>query len=278
MTTGRAPLRFGIVGWDPPIPLWQARVLEELRIGGDAELVLLVIDRRPPPAGRRRPVWRGSLGETLGHIAWGIFTRRVSAARAMRSVNVDVDAAGVTQVRVTPVAHGRHALALTTTDVEKIRAARPDFLLRFGFNILRGEVLGVAPYGIWSFHHGDEQKYRGQPPGFWEIYEHDTLTGAVLQRLTDRLDGGIILHKGHFPTVHWSYAKQFDTLLFGAAKWPAVVCREIQDAGPSVVAGSPSNTTAPIRYVPTIYQLLRFLGIVAHNRVRRSMRVHRDKE
>lgn len=277
MTGDRAPLRFGILGWDPPIPLWQARVLDELRLGGDARLVLLAIDRRPRPVGRRRPVWRGSVGETLGHVAWGIFTRRFSIARAMRKVDADVDLDGVMQLGVIPVAHGAHALALTMTDIELIRAERPDFLLRFGFNILRGDVLEVAPYGIWSFHHGDEQNYRGQPPGFWEIHDHDSLTGAVMQRLTDRLDGGIILRKQHFPTVDWSYAKQFDALLLGAAKWPALVCRQIQLAGPSVVHGSPSDTRVPIRYVPSIVPFLRFLAIVTRNRVRRSIRLRRAK-
>lgn len=36
-----------------------------------------------------------------------------------------------------------------------------DFILRFGFNILRGKVLDVARFGIWSFHHDDEQEIRG---------------------------------------------------------------------------------------------------------------------
>jgi hypothetical protein len=272
MDSDRARLRFGILGWAPPIPLWQARVLEHIRLGGDAELVVLVIDRRPRPARRRLPRWRGSLSVTLGHVAWGLFTRRVSTARAMRRVPVEVDPDGVVELAVTPVAHGRHAVALATSDVERIRALRPDFLLRFGFDILRGEVLDVAPYGIWSFHHGDEQRYRGQPPGFWEIYEGDPLTGAVLQRITDRLDGGIILHKERFPTVDWSYGRQFDMLLLGSARWPALVCRRIRRAGSSVVTREPSDTRAPIRYVPTIGQFLRFLAIVARARARRSLR------
>lgn len=264
------------MGWGPPIPLWQARVLEELRAAGDAELVLVVIDHRPRPMRRRRPTRRRSLAATLGNVAWGAFATHISIARAMRKVDPMVDLDGVARIDVIPVAHGRHALALTTTDVERVRAERPDFLLRFGFNILRGDVLDVAPYGIWSFHHGDEQHYRGQPPGFWEIHDRDPLTGAVLQRLTDRLDGGIILRKEHFPTIDWSYARQFDSLLLGTAPWPALLCRQIQLAGPSVAAGPPSDTRAPIRYVPTIGQFLRFLAILTLNRARRSIRTRRD--
>ena len=40
------------------------------------------------------------------------------------------------------------------------------FMLRVGFNIIRGEILNVPKYGVWSFHHDDEVKYRGGPAGY----------------------------------------------------------------------------------------------------------------
>ena len=56
--------------------------------------------------------------------------------------------------------------------VERIRAADLDVLLRFGFNIIRGEIQETAQsYGVWSYHHGDNREYRGQPDFFWEMYE-----------------------------------------------------------------------------------------------------------
>jgi len=80
-------------------------------------------------------------------------------------------------------------------DVATINKKDLDFILRFGFNIIRGEILNAARYGVWSFHHDDERKYRGSPPGFWELYYRDPVTGSILQRLTDRLDGGIVLKR-----------------------------------------------------------------------------------
>ena len=47
------------------------------------------------------------------------------------------------------------------------------------------------------------------------------MTGTVLQRLTERLDAGIMLHKGYFKTDPTSYARSRDNILFGAADWPA---------------------------------------------------------
>ena len=85
-------------------------------------------------------------------------------------------------------------------EVAKVRAARCDVLLRGGAGILRGEILEASPFGILSFHHGDNRVNRGGPAGFWESYLEWPATGFVLQRLTAELDGGDVLIRGSYPT------------------------------------------------------------------------------
>lgn len=65
--------------------------------------------------------------------------------------------------------------------------------VRFGFGVLRGDVLSAPEHGVLSFHHGDIREYRGRPAGFWEFYEERTESGVTLQRLTETLDGGEIV-------------------------------------------------------------------------------------
>ena len=84
--------------------------------------------------------------------------------------------------------------------VEKIRAKNLDVILRFGFNILHGEILRAARYGVWSYHHGDNDFYRGGPAHFWELLEGSPLSGVILQVLTEELDGGLVLCKSLFAT------------------------------------------------------------------------------
>ncbi|MBK8698720.1 MAG: hypothetical protein IPN29_03970 [Saprospiraceae bacterium] len=78
-------------------------------------------------------------------------------------------------------------------DVENIRCHDLDIILRFGFRILRGEVLNTAKAGIWSLHHGDNLVNRGGPAGFWEVFSHWREVGSVLQILSENLDGGLVL-------------------------------------------------------------------------------------
>jgi len=84
--------------------------------------------------------------------------------------------------------------------LKAIQAKDLDVLIRFGFNILHGDILKSARYGVWSYHHGDNEFYRGGPPHFWELCEAAPLSGVILQVLTEDLDGGLVLCKSLFAT------------------------------------------------------------------------------
>ena len=64
-----------------------------------------------------------------------------------------------------------------------------DVAIRFGFNVIRGGILDVARYGVWSYHHGDHREYRGSPAFFWEMYE---VMGAFVDRLIVQVGGGAL--------------------------------------------------------------------------------------
>jgi hypothetical protein len=103
----------------------------------------------------------------------------------------------IESLRVAPITKG-FVHRFPPEAVEEIRATRVDVLLRFGFNILRGDILTAARYGIWSFHHGDNDYYRGGPAHFWEMWERNPLLGVILQILGEELDAGRVLIKGIF--------------------------------------------------------------------------------
>ena len=73
-----------------------------------------------------------------------------------------------------------------------------DVLLRYEFGIISGDILTLPKYGIWSFHHGDNDINRGGPAGFWEARNKEAYVGATLQKLSDSLDGGDIIDKMYY--------------------------------------------------------------------------------
>jgi hypothetical protein len=117
----------------------------------------------------------------------------------LRLVDCRECVAEIPVLEVEPVVN-RFVHRFSPEDVARIHAFDLDVLVRFGFNILRGDILEAARYGVWSYHHGDNDCYRGGPAYFWELVEGNLFSGVVLQRLNEQLDAGRVLYKGVFAT------------------------------------------------------------------------------
>lgn len=89
--------------------------------------------------------------------------------------------------------------------IKYIKNKNPDLILRFGFRILRGDVLGIPKLGIWSLHHGDNKVNRGGPPGFWEVVRKESVSGVTLQQITEDLDGGKVIGRAYTKTDFTSF-------------------------------------------------------------------------
>jgi hypothetical protein len=108
--------------------------------------------------------------------------------------------AQVEAIAVTPITKGS-VQRFPPDVIDRVRGKHLDVLIRFGFRILRGDILTVAKYGVWSYHHGDNEEYRGGPACFWEMVEGNPRSGVVLQVLTEELDAGRVLCRGLFGTA-----------------------------------------------------------------------------
>jgi hypothetical protein len=121
----------------------------------------------------------------------------------------------------------RFSDALADDDLAKVNEHQLDVALRFGFRILKGKVLDVARYGVWSYHHDDSLIYRGGPPGFWEVMKDDPVTGSMLQILTEDLDNGNVIYRSWAPTINRFSVKQNNNNYYW--KSAAFVCRKLKE-------------------------------------------------
>jgi hypothetical protein len=81
-----------------------------------------------------------------------------------------------------------------------------DVIIKFGMSLLRVNE-GLNEHVILSFHHGDPEHYRGRPAGFYEINNNEDRIGIIVQKLSNRLDGGEVLARAHSKIHHHSYRK-----------------------------------------------------------------------
>lgn len=236
---------------------WQADVLGALDALDGVEPALLIIDDRDVPS--RAPLERIRRLGSSQHMLWDLYNNGWVGRRAASLRPVDrTDAwAGLPRIQVTVEQRG-FSEYFPDDVIEQIRSYDLDFILRFAFGIIRGPILETARHGVWSFHHGDEMQYRGSPPAFWEVVRREPVTGTILQRLTDRLDGGVVLDKGWFNTAQHSYVRNTDTVHLGASGFPArVAARLLRDGELRDLRAS--SSTAPIYKRPTNTETAVFL-------------------
>lgn len=246
-------------------------IRELLRVDG-VELALVIVDADPPARSTRAEKLRKLA--TFQVALWAAYQRAFPLRElpCYRPTDMSDVFAGVPRIECSTVRKGRFSQYFRPEDVEAIRAHQLDFVLRFAFGIVRGEILQVPTYGVWSYHHGDELKYRGAPPAFWEIYDGEPVTAAILQRLTDRLDGGVVLQKCFLPTRRHSYAENLSTLVRATSYMPARVARDIQNGCAHYLDAPPSRTDAPIYRAPNDFQMLLFLARMGGAWLRRQLR------
>lgn len=264
-STDAKPLRFVILCDSLSFEQWQAECLEEVMSSGHAIPVGLVM-RAPKTEKSGASKWKKRWKDrrlTFWRLFNRFYMRRYS--QAVRQKDLSALLGGVPQILDRPVKAPKGGEALGVEAIDFVRALQPDFILRFSYGILRGEILDLARYGIWSYHHGDPAKYRGQPPGFWEIAERSSVAGAILQVLNNELDAGKVLHRGYFQVTGHSYAKTRDALYMGSATWVRRVCADIRFNGWPVGGEEKEQdeqAKGPIYKQPTNLDMLRFLGTI----------------
>lgn len=266
----RPPLRFAVFCEAGGLNEFAQKCIRHITHDGLAEPVLLVVNDLPNQPNSFGSKIRKSLQlENLWFVQSKLFPP--SRIPAYRSRPLDECLPGVDRIVCRPERKGKWSQYFTASDVEAIRSRNLDFILKFGFGIIRGAVLQAARLGVWSFHHDDEEKYRGGPPGFWEIYHGDPVTGALLQRLTDRLDGGVVLKKCYVPTDGRSYRANLQRIQ--ECSWHMVrwACLDAAQGRLDAFEAPPSKTTAPIYRAPKDPQMLRFWLRLAGNFLRRKI-------
>jgi hypothetical protein len=258
-------MRFGILcnGFD--FQRWQAESISELISHGHVPVVLIKNSDRNRPSGFFTR-WRRKNWKTL---LFSITENRIFKPGARETTNMQRELQGVLVISC-DVKKEKYYSIFSDSDLDRIRELNLDFILRFAFQILKGGILTVAKHGVWSFHHGDELKFRGGPAGFWEIFHNENVNGAILQQLTDRLDGGIILKKGYLKTQLHSWKQNLEQLYSVTAAWPALVAAEItlHEKSGKILPFRVSEGTGKLYRVPGNSDMVKFLFRLSWNRLK----------
>ena len=263
------PLRVGVLLDSFTVPAWIFSILDEIQQSDDARIELVIVNAAAPA---RRTM--GQRLRNLRHLLLSLYIRadtRLFGQRAKHDAFAPMDARPLLQAiptrRVNPL-QKRWTDRFAAEDVQAVRDARLDVILRFGFRILRGEVLDTARYGVWSFHHGDNRRYRGGPALFWEMVERNPLSGTVLQILNEQLDAGRILYRSTAATDFNSWFRNRNATYWKTARFVGRRLRDLRRTGLNELIEAGPAVSGPIYRTPGNLKMVRFLAQTAWSNLR----------
>ena len=203
----RPPLRIGVLLDDTRLSRFQARIIEDIQASNFARIELLVFSKGVESASSSNRPRRGSLGKkifdselrkrALYELYLESDKKKITPDHPLSEIDGSQLLAGIERIEVEPAGE-KSAQHFREEDLQKIRVKNLDVLIRF--SVVQADIPHAARYGIWSFHHGDNEFYRGGPPHFWELVEGSRLSGALLQVQTEDRDAGLVLCKSLYST------------------------------------------------------------------------------
>lgn len=230
-------LNVGILLDSFQVPAWIYRLIEKIVSMREVEITQVVVNRETSPThqdsassksiNRRRfqmyPAYQW-LEEILFSVKPDAFEIR-DAKRLLSAVPH-------IHVKSVPWESVRH---FSEEDIRAIKAYRPDVLIRLGFRDLKGEILKVPRFGVWSFPHSDSDLDGKTPAGFWEVMKRNPVTISRLRILSEKPDSGTVLYESVASTDSLSVKRNRNYLYWKSLSFIPRKLEELHRKGKTVL-------------------------------------------
>ena len=256
---------------------WSAKMFENIIQSDFAEIRLVILNANPIVApnhsflrkitnnsGRLFSVTTRKISELIYK---NVIERNVRLPSADATVNVEDLLSSIPTLKIKTIKK-KISEYFHTSDLEEIEKYQIDILVRAGFGILRGSILTLPKYGVWSFHHGDNLLNRGGPAGFWESFESWPETGSILQILSEDLDNGQVLCRSFSCTDSLSVQDNKNNYYWKTSSFMTRKLQELHRDGERVFfAKVKKENETPVFYSeklyknPTSYEYAKLVGL-----------------
>jgi hypothetical protein len=190
-------LRVGIMLDNYRLEAWNYKMLEDITRSDYASIKLVLLNESRDEKNSFKDKILSNRNK-LFYIAYTKLEDRISQPNpAFTPIDTENLLKNVPALRIKPKMD-KNSDWFQEQDIERIKEYNLDVIIRCGFRILKGDILQVAKYGVWSYHHDDNSVIRGGPPGFWETFKRMGEQGVILQILTEDPDNGIVLYRSFF--------------------------------------------------------------------------------
>ena len=224
-------LRIGLLVNDYSIPAWNYKIIENINNSDHSEVVLVVKKKSKSQGSQSRlkTLWENR--NKLAFILYAKIEKKLFKLNPNAFASKKLkDLVDCPEIVVTPK-ETKFSDRIVDEDIALIKSHDIDIFIRFGFRILRGGILSSAKYGIWSYHHGNNDVNRGGPAGVWQVLENWEETGVILQVLNEDLDGGLVIYRSSSSTDYISVNRNKNNYYWKAISFMTRRLKELHDMG-----------------------------------------------
>mgnify|MGYP006192822619 FL=1 len=247
------------------VPAWVYESISLVTADREARIVLTVINNRPRASGKKSPFFY-RLYRALDR---RLFLQTPDAFASKKLT--EIPSWEVPTLSVTP-RQRKFTDEFSDEDLEQIRSYQPDLIVRFGFRILKGKILTLAPMGVWSYHHGDPSVYRGGPPAFWEVMRRIPVTSVALLQLTEQLDQGPVLYQSLTQTDPLSVQRNANRLFWLSSTFLQRALRQFTSDPQLLHHPSTPSSAAPLWTPPSNRAMVSLLFGLISRTISRKIR------
>ena len=179
------------------------RIIQKIIDDPDLQLSLLIIDLTKNKDVNCASLWHGSnlSFSTLGSILLELQSRVEKRIYPERTLTNNTELTrlllSVPTVQVNPCSDGDYD-TFTTEETEHIRSYELDVILKQGFKKLKGDVMNVSKFGVWSLLYGENIISESTPIGLWEIILKEPTVKVLLTQHTDKSHYYNLIETAHF--------------------------------------------------------------------------------
>lgn len=191
-------IKVGIITETYDVPVWIYKMIERIKNGNYAEIILILklSDTIITPKKRKLKINKHTLFNYYNKFEQYFFasgndpfviTELKNIVNEIPEIDINYNNSGTD--------------TLPQQDVESIQKHNIDVFILIGEQKLKGNILNIAKYGVWSLYHGDTNVRNGGPSGFWEVFQQKRELGATLQILNEDWKKHLVLYRS-WSTIH----------------------------------------------------------------------------
>ena len=226
-------IRVGVLVDSNLIPYWAFEMLNQIKCGDYAEIVLIIKNGLFTEVVNQNVFNRVKHSlhcflNSLVKILDPLFEKLEVNAFKLKDIHELLSAVSFITIKPLQKISSEY---FVKEDIAKIKFMNIDVLIKLGFEILRGDVLTCAKYGVWSYCYADNRVNRGGAVGFWEVIENWPETGSMLQVLTEDVYGDKVLYKSYSQTETLSFFANKNSLYLKSISFVPRKLKELHELG-----------------------------------------------